>query len=84
MNELEELLLPCRELYCIMYGVLLIMHGFTQHLKSGFIKQFHFKNNLLRMQLLKKAKFLFHIQSVTHMLRIKEQSYFKHILQFML
>lgn len=60
------------------------MHNFIEQLKSSFIKQFHFKNNLLRMQLLKKAKFLFYIQSLTHMLRIKEQSYFKHILQFML
>jgi len=67
-----------------MYGHLLIMHGFIQQLKSSFIRQFHFKNNLLRMQLPKKTKFLFHIQSLSHMLRIKEQSYFKHILQFML
>lgn len=67
-----------------MYGHLLIMHGFIQQLQSSLIKQFHFKNNLLRKQLLKKAMLLFHIQSLTHMLRIKEQSYFKLILQFML
>lgn len=67
-----------------MYGFMLIMHAFIEHLEGSFIKQFHFKNNLLRMQLLKKVKLLFHIQSITHMLRIKEQSNFKHLLQFML